>query len=215
MNGTGPRLTLSAASTAVLLASLMLAACGSSSNDQSTGTANGTDRAFASEMIDHHEMAISMAKVAQDQATKPQIQQLADAIIAAQQKEIDQMNEVDEKLADKQIEPTGLGLSDSMMGMEMNDSQLMHSKPFDRIFIDMMIPHHQGAIRMARVELAKGRDPQLRELARAIITAQSEEIRAMNQWRTDWYGAASPSGGIPEMDDQMDHDDGMGHDSMG
>ena len=69
------------------------------------------------------------------------------------------------------------------MGMNMDDSMLMTADPFDREFIDMMVPHHQGAIRMARVQLAKGKDPQLRKLATAIIAAQSKEIEQMNSWR--------------------------------
>lgn len=62
----------------------------------------------------------------------------------------------------------------------------------------MMIPHHQGAVRMAQAELAKGKNPKLRALARRIITAQDGEIGEMNQWRAQWYGAASPAGGIPQ-----------------
>ena len=43
----------------------------------------------------------------------------------------------------------------------MKMGALKDAKPFDRAFIDEMIPHHQGAIRMARAELAKGSDPEL------------------------------------------------------
>jgi len=72
------------------------------------------------------------------------------------------------------------------------------AKPFDRAFIDMMIPHHQGAVRMAHAELAKAKNPQLRTLAQRTVKAQDREIREMNQWRAQWYGAVSPSGGIPQ-----------------
>ena len=68
---------------------------------------------------------------------------------------------------------------------------------FDKKFIDMMIEHHQGAIRMARAERAKGKDAHLRKIARTIIKAQAREIREMNSWRKKWYGSASPSGGVP------------------
>jgi uncharacterized protein (DUF305 family) len=52
-------------------------------------------------------------------------------------------------------------------------------------FARMMIPHHQGAIDMAKAELAEGEDPELRRLAEAIITAQEKEIAFLKQWLAD------------------------------
>lgn len=189
----------------IVLAGLVLSACGGNdSSSNSTGEPNGTDRAFATEMVDHHQMAIDMATVAQDRATRPQIKALANNIITAQKQEIAQLKAADQKLASADVDASDLGLSDAMMGMDMDNSMLMTAKPFERMFIDMMVPHHQGAIRMARAELAKGRDPQLRKLAQGVIAAQSDEIKQMNSWRMDWYGAESPSGGVPAADEGMD-----------
>ena len=53
----------------------------------------------------------------------------------------------------------------------------------DKDFADMMLPHHQGAIDMAKVELQYGKDPMLRKLAADIIKAQETEIVAMQAWR--------------------------------
>jgi uncharacterized protein (DUF305 family) len=53
----------------------------------------------------------------------------------------------------------------------------------DRDFVAMMIPHHQSAIDMARLELQHGKDPMLRELAQAVIKAQETEIAAMKAWQ--------------------------------
>ncbi|SDN25947.1 Uncharacterized conserved protein, DUF305 family [Lentzea albidocapillata subsp. violacea] len=58
----------------------------------------------------------------------------------------------------------------------------------ERTFMAQMIPHHQGAIRMAELELARGAKPQVKALARKIIKDQREEIATMTQWLRDWYG---------------------------
>ncbi len=53
----------------------------------------------------------------------------------------------------------------------------------DRDFVAMMIPHHQGAIDMAEVELRYGKDPALHRLARDIVAAQKKEIAMMRRWQ--------------------------------
>jgi uncharacterized protein (DUF305 family) len=53
----------------------------------------------------------------------------------------------------------------------------------DQDFVAMMIPHHQGAVSMAEVELRYGHDPVLRKLAQEIIAAQKQEIAEMTAWQ--------------------------------
>ena len=52
----------------------------------------------------------------------------------------------------------------------------------DHDFIAMMVPHHQAAVDMAKLELQKGKDPFARDLAQRIIDGQSREIGQMNDW---------------------------------
>lgn len=78
----------------------------------------------------------------------------------------------------------------SSTGMSMGDGMLPAGPNFDRTFIDNMVPHHQSAVAMARIELAKGTRASLRTLARSIIAAQNGEIRLMKTWRQRWYGSA-------------------------
>jgi uncharacterized protein (DUF305 family) len=53
----------------------------------------------------------------------------------------------------------------------------------DQQFVEMMMPHHQGAIDMAHVELQYGKDPTLRRMANSIITSQAKEIKEMRSWQ--------------------------------
>jgi uncharacterized protein (DUF305 family) len=177
------------------------------SGGEDEAQASETDGAFLAGMVPHHESAIEMAEMAQMRADHPEIRRLADEIVTAQTNEIDLINDIHERLFG---EPVGgmshgsLGLSEEMMGMGMDMSMLETAKPFDRGFIDMMVAHHQGAIRMAQIELAEGDDEETKSLANAIIDAQSREIGEMNEWRTQWYGSPSPAGGVPESDATMD-----------
>jgi uncharacterized protein (DUF305 family) len=76
-----------------------------------------------------------------------------------------------------------MDMSQSEMGMDMDMSMLRRAKPFDRAFIDQMVPHHKGAIAMARKELAEGSQPALRAMAQDMIDAQTKEIAQMRKWR--------------------------------
>lgn len=64
----------------------------------------------------------------------------------------------------------------------------MSGAHYDHGFINMMIPHHQQAIDEANTALKQARHPELKQLARNIITSQQSEIDKMKQWRKEWYG---------------------------
>jgi uncharacterized protein (DUF305 family) len=193
--------------------SVLVVACGdddSSGGSSESASGNGVDRAFATAMIPHHRSAVDMAEVAQKQSSRAEIKQLADAIVSTQNAEIEQLSALDQHLEDAGIQTGELGVAEHEMGMDDEPSMLENAKPFDREFIDMMIPHHQGAIRMARVELDKGENAELKQLAQAIVDAQAKEIDEMNTWRVEWFGQISPAGGVP-ADDGGGGEDGGGH----
>ncbi|HEU4325283.1 MAG TPA: DUF305 domain-containing protein [Roseiflexaceae bacterium] len=68
--------------------------------------------------------------------------------------------------------------------------------PYDALFIDSMIEHHQGAIDMANQALKEAEKPEIQTLAQEIIKAQEAEIAQMRQWRAAWYADLPDTGGM-------------------
>ena len=82
---------------------------------------------------------------------------------------------------------------EDMQGMGMSMNQMTSSlaalkgEDFDRMFITLMIDHHQGAIDMAELVLSNSEKDELKNLANDIISAQTKEIQMMNGWLNSWY----------------------------
>lgn len=202
---------------ALLLASLLgIAACGSD-DEESAGSderAKPVEMAFLTSMVHHHETAIEMAEIAEKRGKSPFVKGLAGDIVETQEKEMEQMRSIYQRLFDEQLTPDpmghdGLGLTAEEAGMthtpEVN-AMLEKADPFDRAFVDEMEPHHTGAVRMAEVVLKSTDDSELRELAEGIISTQEGEIGKMNSFREREYGAPVPS---PSGEDGGEH--GGGH----
>jgi len=77
---------------------------------------------------------------------------------------------------------SGLNAANDKM---MKDMDVPLTGNADRDFVAMMMPHHQGAIDMAEVELKNGKDPQLKKLAQDIVAAQRKEITFMKKWQAN------------------------------
>jgi uncharacterized protein (DUF305 family) len=140
------------------------------------------DVTFAQSMIPHHEQAVEMADLAMKSATSDRVKQLAAQIKAAQDPEIDTMHGwlrawgADEAMA-------GMDHSSGMPGM-MSDAEMTalgaaKGADFDRMWLQMMITHHQGALTMAQEVLVATSDPQVKTLAEAVVAGQTTEIATM------------------------------------
>lgn len=94
-------------------------------------------------------------------------------------------------------------------GQHMMGDGSMMGQNIDQHFIVQMIPHHEGAIEMAKIALERSKRPEIISLANGIIEAQTHEINDMTGWYTDWFGSAPPKGGIGMRGGKMMHMGGM------
>ncbi len=172
--------------TALAVAVLALAGCGDSADH------NDADADFATQMIPHHAQALEMAGMVPAEGTSAELVELAEAIEAAQQPEIDQLTGMLEDWGEAVPEASaddhaamGHGTSDAMPGMmtaeDMTALASAVGPEFERMWLEMMIQHHEGAVDMADVELADGSDDEAKDLAQEIIDAQQSEIAQMQE----------------------------------
>ncbi|MGH3845072.1 MAG: DUF305 domain-containing protein [Pseudonocardiaceae bacterium] len=120
---------------------------------------NQTDIAFATEMIPHHAQAASMSKLAPNHASSPQVKDLATRIAAAQQPEIDQMSGFLRTWNAPVPDTNGAGMGDMMSPAQMQQLGQADGAAFDKMFLQMMISHHEGAITMAQTETSQRTKP--------------------------------------------------------
>jgi uncharacterized protein (DUF305 family) len=147
-----------------------------------------SDENFIDMMVPHHRGAIDEAEVAIENAEHEELRSLSEGIIADQRAEIEDMREIKEDEYGTREVPMQMSEGQmGMMGMMEEPEELANEDPFDRAFIDNMIPHHQSAIAMAEVALDESENPEIRELSRNIIDSQRAEIEQMQTWREEWY----------------------------
>ena len=164
------------------------------------GPADATyDLRFLDAMVVHHQGAVTMAETALKHSQRAEIRQLAEAIVASQNREIDQMQAWRKAwYPDASSTPIMYHAEmahDMPMTGEMAAAMRMDvdlgpaDQDFDRRFLDAMVPHHQGALTMAADLQAKTQRPELKALAADIIAVQTQEIDQMQSWRQAWYGS--------------------------
>ena len=151
------------------------------------------DQRFLDQMIMHHQGAVMSAQMMIADSARPELRDLAQRIITAQQREIDQMRTSRDTWygATRDSALPGM-MGGGMMGGMMNRDQMRQmmgaNADFDRMFLQMMIPHHEAAITMAQQALAQAEHPEIKTLAQRIVTMQQAEITEMHGYLRAWYG---------------------------
>lgn len=147
------------------------------------------DLQFLDTMIAHHDGAIQMAKAATTKSANAELKAFADKIVADQTRETIEMKKTREQFyAGK---PSALnmemaGMTASMKEMNAGKLNALSGDAYNLEFVNQMIPHHEGALAMAKQAIAKGEHPELKTLANQIIKEQESEIKMMQDWKAKW-----------------------------
>ncbi|MGH3353391.1 MAG: DUF305 domain-containing protein [Nocardioides sp.] len=190
---------------------LTLSGCGGDdeaerSQELSETEHNKADVAFATDMIQHHAQAMSMVDLTMERDLEPEVQELADAIRAAQSPEIETMSgwlqewgeEVPSTMRDHvnggheghggeegSMSDSMEGMDDDMPGMmsgeDMESLEKASDAEFQDMWLEMMVEHHEGAVEMSETEQDKGRFKPAVDLAGTIIETQATEIDTMEK----------------------------------
>ncbi len=159
----------------VVVGALLLSGCAAST--QSNSEYSSADIAFAEMMIPHHEQAIEMSEIAFLNTTNPDLLQLAQEIKDAQSPEIELMNSW---TGVKASTHAGHMMDGMLSESEISDLREAKGKEFDRLFLEGMIKHHEGAIEMAQ-DVADSDNKGVADLSASIISAQEFEISKMKE----------------------------------
>lgn len=151
-------------------------------------TFNAADITFAQEMVPHHEQAVEMAQMVPARSSNSDVIALANRIEAAQEPEIGTLtgwledwgvDTGDDGMAG--MDHSGSGMSGMMSDEDMSALNEATGVEFDRMWLEMMLEHHTGAVGMAQTEISDGEDTDAIALAEDIKSSQSAEIAEMEQ----------------------------------
>lgn len=171
---------------------------------------NDPDTAFAKGMLGHHRGAVDMAKIELKYGTDEVMKKLAQDIIDSQQSEIDIMKKW---LASHPDAAKPKPETPEMQMAYANGMDAMHGEMMagiadpvpDIAFARGMLPHHVGAVDMAKVQLKYGKDEEMRKLAQQIIDAQQPEIELMQSWIAKNSLDAAEINNVPETNTASDN----------
>ena len=156
----------------LLFLALLITGCAGESNSGYSSQ----DIMFAEMMIPHHQQAIEMSDRALKSSTNPEVLALAQEIKDAQTPEIEQMK----SWGASSMAHMGHMMDGMLSDEEMSDLAAATGSSFDKLFLEGMIKHHEGAIEMAEMVI-DSKNSEVAALAKAIIEAQRAEISKMKE----------------------------------
>ncbi|MFC8225963.1 DUF305 domain-containing protein [Streptomyces sp. NPDC057287] len=149
-------------------------------------TPNSADFRYARMMIQHHEQALVLTALVPTRASSPSVERLAKRISAAQKPEIGAMEGWLKNNGGDEREEAHDHAAMPGMATDEQIEQLRgaRGRSFDRLFLDLMITHHQGAVTMATEALADGNNVLVEEMANDVVAQQTVEIDRMRSLMT-------------------------------
>lgn len=178
----------------------------------------GFDVMFLDLMIPYHEAGVAMAQIAQERAAHADLREQAQGIVQHHREELEQLRAWRSEWSPHvpAMPPDeAMGLLTEMManmpGME-HDPELLPriergreqramieelctaTGPFDAVFIDKMIRHHEGEIALAQLAPQHSAHPELLAFVQAVVEEKGEEIKLLTAWRQLWYGGTPTAG---------------------
>jgi len=158
----------------ILVSLIVFTGCASGA-ENSNGAFSSQDVMFAEMMIPHHEQALEMSELAFLNTSNPEVLALAEQISSAQEPEIELMKSWPGVDSMGHAGHTMAGMLDEN---EMEMLRVSTGADFDRLFLEGMIKHHEGAIEMAEM-IIDSANQEVAKLGSSIIASQEAEIQAM------------------------------------
>ena len=151
------------------------------------------DEAYIADMLAHHEGALNMSEQAMAVTAHEEIRTLASNIVQSQSTELIKMRTWQKEWGYKETMSGGHGShggADMDMGGDMiemqNKLQGLKGEAYDKEFLKQMILHHEQAVEMSQYAATNAKHQEIKDLASAVISAQTKEIEQMKQWQKDW-----------------------------
>jgi uncharacterized protein (DUF305 family) len=160
------------------------AATSSATTSLAPAAFNDADVTFVSGMIPHHQQAVDMSALVPSRSTNDEVIKLAADISAAQGPEIEVMKVLQVQWSageDTHPGQDGMAMDGMVDPAAMTKLESLQGADFDTLWLQSMIGHHQGAIKMAQTELASGSNDDAKRIAQQIVATQQGEITQMQQ----------------------------------